>query len=122
MLAGAPISVKQAMENNLDIPGATDAVWERQLRGQLRKRRKWKKTKAQLLKLQLEEAKSKLAPKKSKQMTQQPAVTSMTPMQPQAYYTPQPQPQLQPYPYTQTQPRFRGKGMNRGRGVPTERG
>ncbi len=78
VMSGAPNGVKQAMEGNPDIPGATNEVWERHLVFHIdrtvdklnKEEEDVEKLKNQLLKLQLDQARNN-GPKKTKQMSQQ---------------------------------------------------
>ncbi|XP_057191231.1 uncharacterized protein LOC130555220 [Triplophysa rosa] len=78
VMTGAPNGVKQAMENNPDIPVASNEVWERHLVHHTdraveranKEEEELERVKTQLLKLQLEKAKSEGTTKKAKQMPQ----------------------------------------------------
>ncbi|XP_057199542.1 uncharacterized protein LOC130560073 [Triplophysa rosa] len=78
VMTGAPNGVKQAMENNPDIPVASNEVWERHLvhhtdravERATKEEEELERVKTQLLKLQLEKAKGEGALKKAKQMPQ----------------------------------------------------
>ncbi|MGL5596545.1 MAG: hypothetical protein ACRDDA_00155 [Aeromonas sp.] len=78
VMTGAPNGVKQALENNPDIPVANNEVWERHLvhhtdravEKTSKEEEELEKVKAQLLKLQLEKAKGETTTKKVKQMPQ----------------------------------------------------
>lgn len=78
VMTGAPNGVKQVMENNPDIPVASNEVWERHLVHHIdravdkvtKEEEELEKVKTQLLKLQLEKAKGEGVTKKAKQMPQ----------------------------------------------------
>ncbi|XP_057183522.1 uncharacterized protein LOC130564356 [Triplophysa rosa] len=78
VMTGAPNGVKQAMENNPDIPVASNEVWERHLvhhtdravERATKEEEELERVKTQLLKLQLEKAKGEGVTKKARQMPQ----------------------------------------------------